>query len=515
MQGTAAYSATISLILLAVTLQAQAPPAAPLTLVSREGRRPVPTTVIDGRELIALDDIGALFGVAVKEDAAAGGVTLTYRGRTVVVSANQAIASVQGQVVPLPSPVVRSGRRWLVPVEFLQVALSPIYDSRIQVRRTSRLVVLGDLRIPQVVARITPGTPTRITADISPALPATATQDGPRLLIRVDADALDLSLPSGASGGLVQQIRPGEQPNTLIVTLDAGAGTARVTNTPTPAGTRLSIEVPGAAATTAPAAASADAGAPDAAVPATAADIPAPPIDREALLAPRPVLRTIVLDPGHGGSDRGVAGAGGLSEKDLTVTVARRLRSLLETRLGVRVLLTREEDNDVGLDRRAAVANNAKADLFLSLHANAAPAPTVAGAEVYYLQLDREGEQVREEAEAASVALPVVGGGTRSLEILRWDLAQARHVETSAALAAIVAEHLASHLTMGASPIRRAPLRVLEGVNMPAVLVEMAYLTNPAQERLARSDDYRNLVAQALFDAVVRFRRHLEERVTR
>jgi N-acetylmuramoyl-L-alanine amidase len=134
---------------------------------------------------------------------------------------------------------------------------------------------------------------------------------------------------------------------------------------------------------------------------------------------------------------------------------------------------------------------------------------------VYFLLLDREGEQVRQEAEAAAVDLPVVGGGTRSLEILRWDLAQARHVDTSATLAAIVAEHLASNVAMGPSPIRRAPLRVLEGVNMPAVLVEMAYLTNPSQERLARSDDYRNLVAQALFDAVARFRRHLEEQAAR
>jgi N-acetylmuramoyl-L-alanine amidase len=501
---TAAYFGPIALILLAVVLQAQAPPAAPLTLVSREGRRPLPTTIVDGRELIALEDIASLFGVAVKEDAAAGGVTLTYRGRTIVVAPNQTTASVDGRFVSLPSPVVRSGRRWLVPVEFLQVALSPIYGSRIQVRRASRLVIQGDLRIPQVSARIAPGLPTRVTADITPAHSATATQEGARLIIRVDADGLDLSLPSGGSGGLVEQIRPGEQPNTLVLTLGAEAGTPRVTTTPTPATTRLTIEIPAATAAAAPEPA-----------PAAAPDIPEPSIDRDTLLAPRPVLQTVVLDPGHGGSDAGVAGRAGLTEKELTVNVARRLRQLLETRLGVRVLLTREEDGDVGLDRRAAVANNAKADLFLSLHANASPAPAVSGAEVYFLLLDREGEQVRQEAEAAAVDLPVVGGGTRSLEILRWDLAQARHVDTSATLAAIVAEHLASNVAMGPSPIRRAPLRVLEGVNMPAVLVEMAYLTNPSQERLARSDDYRNLVAQALFDAVARFRRHLEEQAAR
>jgi N-acetylmuramoyl-L-alanine amidase len=505
LRGTAAYSATIALLLLAVMLQAQAPPTTPLTLVSREGRRPVPTSVVDGRELVALDDVASLFQVAVKEDTVAGGVALTYRGRTIVVTANQAIASVDGRIVALPSPVIRSGRRWLVPVEFLQIALAPIYDSRIQVRRASRLVILGDMRIPQVSVRVTPGTPTRVTVDISPPAPVTATQDGTRLLIRVEADALDLALPGGNVGGLVQQIRPGEQPNTLVVTLDAAAGPARITTTPTAAATRMGIDIP--------AAASAAPGPPEP-VAALPADPAAPPVERDALLAPRPVLQTVVIDPGHGGSDAGVAGGAGLTEKELTANVALRLRGLLETRLGIRVLLTRNDDGEVGLDRRAAVANNAKADLFLSLHANASPAATVTGAEVYYLQLDREGEQVRQEAEAAAVALPVVGGGTRTLEILRWDMAQARHVDTSATLAAIVAESLAAHVTMGATPIRRAPLRVLEGVNMPAVLVEMAYLTNRSQERVARSEDYRNQVAQALYDAVARFRRHLEERAS-
>jgi N-acetylmuramoyl-L-alanine amidase len=232
-------------------------------------------------------------------------------------------------------------------------------------------------------------------------------------------------------------------------------------------------------------------------------------VDRDTLLAPRPVLQTVVIDPGHGGPDAGVRGEAGVEEKQIALDVARRLRTLLETRLGLRVILTRGDDSDVELDRRAAVANNAKADLFLSLHANGAPTPSASGAEVYYLQLDREGEEVRQQADGA-VAVPVVGGGTRRIEILRWDLAQARHVETSATLAAIVAEDLAARIPMGASPVRRAPLRVLEGLNMPAVLVEMAYLTNPAQERLARSEDYRNDVAQALLEALVRFRRYLE-----
>ena len=90
-----------------------------------------------------------------------------------------------------------------------------------------------------------------------------------------------------------------------------------------------------------------------------------------------------MIDPGHGGDDVGARGARGAQEKTVTLEVARRLRTLIEMRLGIRVVLTRDEDRTISLDERAAIANNSKADLFLSLHLNAAPAGSVAGAEVY------------------------------------------------------------------------------------------------------------------------------------
>ncbi len=118
----------------------------------------------------------------------------------------------------------------------------------------------------------------------------------------------------------------------------------------------------------------------------------------------------MVLDPGHGGDDTGAKGAGGLDEKTFTLDIARRLRGLLEARLGVRVVLTRDDDRPVALDARAAIANNSKADLFLSLHVNSSLSRSLAGAEVYHLKLDREGEEVRRQAAADAVTLPVLGG---------------------------------------------------------------------------------------------------------
>lgn len=499
MRETAALSLAILVLLLASLPQAQGtPPATPLTLISKEGRRPIPTTVLSGQELIALDDVGALFQVSVREDTLTGGITVTYRGRTIVASTDQPMASVSGRVVTLPAPATRIGRRWLVPVEFLPRALAPIYDQRIDLRRNSRLLIVGDLRVPRVTARIdAPGPPTRATIEIAPATPVTVSVESGRVVARIEADALDLALPAGG-GGLIEQVRAGDQPTTVAVVLSARAGPARAGTSEADNVSRVAIEVP------APNQPSDAATPPPAGVPAE----PLPPV----LGTPRTVLQTIVIDPGHGGDDVGVRGMDGTEEKQLTLDVARRLRTLIETRLGVRVVLTRDEDRAVGLDERAAVANNSKADLFLSLHANAAPVRTIAGAEVFHMRLDREAEEERRSAEADEISLPILGGSIRAIDVIRWDLAQTLHVEASAVFAGILEETLRAHVPMGPRPLQDGPLRVLMAANMPAALVEMVYLTNRDQEQRARSEAFQGSLAQALYDAVLRLRSYLEER---
>jgi N-acetylmuramoyl-L-alanine amidase len=494
-----ALAILLSALLLVSWLHAQGTaPGAPLTLVSREGRRPIATNIANGQELIALDDVAALFKVAVREDTLAGGITITYQGRTLVLSADRPMVSVSGRVVALPAPPVRAGNRWFVPVEFLPRALAPLLDARIDLRRPSRLLIVGDVTVPRVTARIDAvGPPTRATVEITPAAPVRVTREGNRVVARIDADALDLGFP-GEGAGLIDGFRPGDQPTTVFVVLGDRAGTARFTPADAGGVTRIAIEI------AAPAGVDVAAAAPPPAPPEAAA----PPL----LSVPRSVLQTIVIDPGHGGSDAGVHGSDGVEEKQITLQVARRLRTLIEMRLGVRVILTRDDDTSVGLDDRAAAANNAKADLFLSLHLNASPIAGVAGAEVFHLRLDREGEDARRAAQADAVLLPVLGGATRTIDVIQWDLAQARHVDQSAMLATLLEEALrGAKVPMGAHPRQEAPLRVLTSVNMPAALIEMGYLTNDRQRRLVRSEEYQNAVAQGIYDGVLRFRSYLEE----
>jgi N-acetylmuramoyl-L-alanine amidase len=488
------------LLVPALFVQAQGtPPPTPLTLIAREGRRPVPTVVVSGQELIALDEVAALFQVAVAEDAPTGSITVTYRGRTIVLSSTQPIASVNGRVVTLPAPVTRSGRRPLVPVEFLPRALAPIYDRRIDLRRTSRLLIVGDVSVPRVVARIDAvGPPTRATIEVSPAAPVAATPEAGRVIVRIDADALDLALPASA-GGLIDQIRAGDQANTVAVVLEGGAAMPRTATVTADGVVRLTVEVP--SSTPAPV---------ESAIPP-----PVPPVASEALsAAARRQFDLVAIDPGHGGDDPGVRAADGLEEKELTLDVARRLRQRLETRLGVRVIMTREDDRALAIDERAAVANNSKADLFLSLHANGALAGGMAGAEIYLLSLDREGEAVRRSTRTDAVSVPALGGGRRIVEVVPWNLAQAAHIETSSTFSTMLEEELRRRVPISPRAVQRAGMRVLTGANMPAALVEMAYLTNAEQAGKARADDFRNSVADALYEAIARFRAFADGKAT-
>ena len=172
---------------------AQAPA---ITVISREGRKPLPVTSINNQDYIAVDDINAAFATTSREDRLAGGLTITARGRSIVLTENQNVVSVAGRLVTLPAPPLRRDGRWLVPADFLSRALSPALEVRLDLRRAARLLVVGELRVPRVVARIDAGaTNVAVTFDITPNTETRVNAQPGRLVIQFDADALDLSIP--------------------------------------------------------------------------------------------------------------------------------------------------------------------------------------------------------------------------------------------------------------------------------------------------------------------------------
>ncbi|MGE5360045.1 MAG: N-acetylmuramoyl-L-alanine amidase family protein [Bacteroidales bacterium] len=475
---------------------AQAANPATLTVLSASGRRTLPITVVAGHDMVSLDDLASAFQLSLREDAVAGAQTVGYKGRTVVLMADQPIVSAGGRLVSLPAAAVKEGRRWLVPVEFASRGLALIYDARIDYRPATRLVVVGDLRVPRVAVRQdVQGNQARVTFDASPKTACTVVQDQNRLLVRFDADALDITLPALAAPGLAEGIRVVEPGNAVAILLGPRFATFRTTTTPPDAPTThlvvdLLPALPGSGPTTPPP------------QPGLAPVEPLPPM-------PAPTVRTIVIDPGHGGTEDGVRGASGTLEKDVTLAIARKLKAMLEARLGVRAMLTRDGDAALSLDDRAALANNNKADVFVSIHANASLRANVKGAEIY--SLSSEGYTGAQPGAATDTTLPTFGGGSRDIDVVLWEMAQTKHLAESAALAAAVEEELRARVPMATHPLQQAPLRVLVGANMPAVLVEIGFLTNAEQERALASADFQGLVAQSLFNAIAKFRGSLDQ----
>jgi N-acetylmuramoyl-L-alanine amidase len=486
-----------SVCLLAILQSAAQPsaPAAPYTVITRAGRQPLPVRLVSGQEMFALDDLARLFALTVREDALAGGLTVGVGTQTIVLLPQQPLASIGGRIVSLPAAPVREGRTWLVPVDFVSRALSVASAQRLELRKPSRLILSGDVRMPRIAARSEAlGSVTRVTVDVAPPTPHTVTQDGTRILVRFDADALDVADLRATPNDTLRAIRPGDTPQVLVLEAGPRLASFRSSDQPSPAGSsRIVVDL----------VAQADTGAATAAPPQQPPTPETPPL----LDLPSPGgLRTIVIDPGHGGDDTGAKGAQGGLEKSITLSVARRLKGTLEARLGVRVILTRDGDQNVALDQRAAVANNNKADLFVSLHVNASVRPALTGAEVFYLSLEGYSDEALRAARGGGEALPVVGGGSREIDIVPWALAQARYIDQSAALARMVEAALQDRLSMTPKPLQQAAFRVLVGANMPAVLVEMGFLTSPKQEQQLGTDEYQNLIVQALADAIARFR---------
>jgi len=470
---------------------------ASLTVLSREGRKPLPLTTINNQDYVAVDDINTVFGTTSREDRLAGGLTITLRGRSIVVTADQNVVSVSGRLVSLPSPPVRRDNRWFVPADFLPRALALVLDTRLDLRRSTRLLIVGDVRVPRVVARVDAGTTNvAVTFEVTPNTEARVIAQAGRLVVQFDADVLDLALPSLPPQTFLVGLTPGETPNSVILTTGPRYATHRVTTSQADAGSgRLTVDLLPATATDAPATAAAP-------VPDSRLVIPSQ--------GPSSGLRTVVIDPGHGGDEIGTQGAKGTLEKDITLSVARRLRTLIESRLGAKVFLTREDDRTLSLDDRSAFANNHQADVFLSIHANSAVRPALKGAEVYFLTVERADAEARKRAGDNATTLPAFGGGSREIDLILWETAQARYLEQSSALAGFLERALAGRIEVSPRAVQQAPFRVLVGANMPAALVEIGYLSNAEQETQLASGAYQDQIAQALLDALIKFREFLE-----
>jgi N-acetylmuramoyl-L-alanine amidase len=218
-------------------------------------------------------------------------------------------------------------------------------------------------------------------------------------------------------------------------------------------------------------------------------------------------LQRIVIDPGHGGHDEGTQGPKGLLEKDLVLDVSLRLGKLIEDKMGAEVIYTRSDDTFIPLEGRTALANEKKADLFLSIHANSSPAaPRITGVETYYLNFT-------DSKDAMEVASRENAGSQQSIFDLR-DLIQKISLHDKASESRDFAERVQTALFAFSSKtfpnernrgVKKAPFVVLIGANMPSVLAEIGFISNAREEALLKKPEYRQKLAEALYRGVSKY----------
>ena len=246
---------------------------------------------------------------------------------------------------------------------------------------------------------------------------------------------------------------------------------------------------------------------------------PAKPSQPPALAAQRPsngdrtLIRAlglkvarVVIDPGHGGHDHGSTGRNGLMEKELVLDVAQRLGALIEERMGSEVIYTRSDDTFIPLETRTALANEKSADLFLSIHANSSPYPSVSGVETYYLNFSSSRDEMDIAArENAGSQKTIHELGDIIQKISKHDKAEESREFAGKMQSSLYSAATRSNPAARNRGVKRAPFVVLIGATMPSILAEIGFVSNSREEALLKRPDHRQRLAEALYRGLLRY----------
>jgi len=437
----------------------------------------LPTVTHDGREYVELARVAEVLRARLDATAESPQALLRPPGHVITVTRNWSRILVDGAPVILEAPVrVRQGV-WLVPETFLaqvQPRVQPVTP-----------VSLEELRIRSYPSftRIVLETSSPLAARIE----AAAGKEARIRLLGLTADARAEEVGDGFVEAARLERAGGDA--LLRVVFEGAAGEVKVSTLADPPRLVLDFLRPFESE---------------------------PSRDRGDAVAP---LRVLVLDAGHGGHDPGAVGPGGLQEKDLVLDVTRRVARLLEDRLNVKVLLSRDADHFVALRDRTSFANKERADLFVSIHANAHRATASAGVETYFLSSEATDSAARQVAalENSVVQLektPARGGNGRldAVKAILWDLAQSEFQLESSRLAEVVQDSMTQALRIPNRGVKQAGFYVLGGAAMPAILIEIGFVTNPKEERRLKEPKYRDEISRAIFAGLTEYKKKYDAR---
>lgn len=492
---------------------------------------------------IGLKEASKVYGAQLYWFSAAGEVSLTLRGRPVVFKEESDEVSVDGKAAKLPRPMLTRVGRAFIPIEFLSnPEFEEVSGLDTKFNAKTRLLLVDARSNVGPLRWFTYPDHTRIVLELTEGLGVQADRRG--------VGGYEVSIPNGVidwservevKDGVVDAVHLSQDSRQARLSLALLEGADGVRQMELSKPRRIVLDVArrkGASRDEAPAGASLPEEPvslkpekPEEPKPIVVAKPPSPPpspasgrgqgegkpvvdvtkppvVPMPAKVKPVEKARyRIAVDAGHGGKDGGATGRRGTLEKDINLYAALELAKLLEEEGRFEVMLVRQDDTFVKLGDRAKMANDAQADLFVSLHSNAHPSRAESGFEVYFLSeraSDPEAERLAE-FENSVLALETEPGQADEAEGILYQLARTEFMNDAGELSGLVAKNLAGRVDLANRGVKQAAFYVLRGVNAPAVLVEMGYLSNERDEAKLESAKYRRRLVEGLYAGIVEF----------
>jgi N-acetylmuramoyl-L-alanine amidase len=428
---------------------------------------------------LPLEEIIQHMGVPYTDAIALETLTMRSGNNKLVVTKNSALISYNDQILLLPNPILRDDNRWLVPVEFLSTGLTKLTGTEFRYRPGTSRVFAGNTDAPELEMNAqTLGPITRITIRCAVPITVEARREDPtKAVLTIDRAPVDpVHERFEHKDRLLHSVAFDDSDANSKIVLDITREVTDLRVTPADNNRIFFIDLSRTAE------------------PITGA----PPANAEPSAVPKPdvvpgdrKVRVVVIDPGHGGMDTG-AKTSSVTEKDLTLALARKLRSALQSRLGTTVLLTRDSDASMDNEARSAVANNNQANLFISLHVGYSPNKADTGSSVFIMKEDFGDSFTPAPASRDQLFLP-------------WYLGYRIHRPASAAAGAILEAELNKSVPGSKFTVRTAPLAVLSSATMPSLLLEIGNLNNPASAQALVDNGFQGRLLNSIVDAVQKF----------
>ena len=458
------------------------------------------TKNIEGKPYFRVADLQAILHLQLNPVAGNQNLSVSAGDHNVILSANRTLVSLDAKLVSLSSPVYLVEGEWYVPLDFVTKVLKVMSTQPFLWLENSRSLILGEIQPNQLSVKYSAEVDYSrlVFQSTRPIEYYLVYQDGTLAITPQSQDFVVGFQESKFDDGVIATLAIQSQNERKSFRVQTGENYVSFKYFQLNDPPRLVVDFYKKTSAPAP------------------TPVEPPPSQQPSVVPPSQLPSTvqekkvIVIDPGHGGNETGAKGPDGTYEKDIVLAIARKLRGLLESSGDVRVILTRDGDQSVSLDDRTALANNNKAELFLSIHANSTFRGYATGAETYFLSVQGTDDESRNVAAVENNAiglnqeLPSTGN---DLKLILWDMAQTEYLSESSSLAETIQQELNAELGIANRGIKQAPFRVLMGATMPAVLVEVGFINNPSEEKLMKDADYQSKLASAIFRSIESFQK--------